>query len=136
MKTPIIGRAKESSPPLGVAVGDISEVAVDAWGSGDTTGGDDGGGAGRERGTGLVGTLYGHWRVERDAGIQQGGDRVGIGDGTRGWFWGCSAHGDCAVRTDGMRGDRVGVGDIGAMHGAARGSGDETICVDSWRSIW
>ena len=48
----------------GVAVGDISKLRDDAWGSGDTAGGDDGGGAGRERDTGLVGGLG---RAERDA---------------------------------------------------------------------
>ena len=38
-------------------VADIREVPGDAWGSGDTTGSDDGRGAGRERDTGMVGGL-------------------------------------------------------------------------------
>ncbi len=37
----------------GVGVGDISAVPDDAWGSGDTTGGNDGRGTGRECDTGL-----------------------------------------------------------------------------------
>ena len=65
----------------GVAVGDIREVPGDAWGSGDTAGGDDGRGAGRERDTGLVGGLG---RAERDAQAEPGGDRVGVSDGARG----------------------------------------------------
>ncbi len=35
-----------------------------------------------------------------------------------------------------MRGDRVGVGNVGAMQGGARGSSDETCSVDSWITIW
>ena len=38
----------------GVGVGDIGEVHGVAWGSGDTAGGDDGRGAGRERDGGVV----------------------------------------------------------------------------------
>ena len=40
------------------------------------------------------------------------------------------------VRADGMRGDRVGVRDIGTVQGGAWGSGDETYCVVNWRTIW
>jgi hypothetical protein len=61
--------------------------------------------------------LDGYWQGERHEGIQQGGDRDGIGDGARGWFGGCGFHGDGAVRTDRMRGDRVGVGDISEVQG-------------------
>jgi hypothetical protein len=38
----------------GMGVGDVSEVRVDEWGSGHTSRGDDGRGAGRERDTGVV----------------------------------------------------------------------------------
>ena len=115
-----------------MGVGDVGAVQGGLWGSGDTACGDDGRGTIRQR---YYGILDGHWKGERDEGIQQGGDRVGISDGTRVWLWGCLVHGDCAVRTDGMQGDRVGVGDIGAVHGGAWGSRDETHCVDSWRAI-
>jgi hypothetical protein len=42
----------------GVGVGDISEVCGDAWGHGDTTGGADGRGAGRECDSGLFVCLF------------------------------------------------------------------------------
>ncbi len=64
----------------GMGVGDISEVPGDAWDSGHTTGGDDGGGAGRERDTGMVGR---HGRAEQDASAEPRGDRVGVSHGTR-----------------------------------------------------
>jgi len=105
-----------------VGVGDIGTVPCGARGSGDASCGDDGRGAIRQRNRGI---LNGHWQGEHDEGIQQGGDRVGIGDGARGEHGACCFDGDGAVRTDGMRGDRVGVGDVGAVQGGARGSGDE-----------
>jgi hypothetical protein len=74
--------------------------------------GDDGKGA---VGQWDCGILDGHWQFERDEGIQQGGDRVGVSDGARGRFGEFQFYGKCAVRADGMRGDRVGVGDIGAV---------------------
>ena len=64
----------------GVGVGDIGEVHGVAWGSGDTAGGDDGRGAGRERDGGVVGGRGG--RDERGAETEPGGDGVGVGDGT------------------------------------------------------
>ena len=91
----------------GVAVGDISEVRGDAWGSGDTAGGDDGGGAGRERDTGMVGGLG---RVERDAEAEPGGDRVGVSDGTRVEHGACDVHGAGSGGGDGVRGDGVEIG--------------------------
>jgi hypothetical protein len=78
-----------------VGVGDISEVPGDAWGPGDTTGGDDGRGAWRERDAGMVG---GRARADRDASTEPCGDRVGVGDGT----WG--EHGACDVHRSGSRG--------------------------------
>ena len=105
-----------------VGVRDVGAVQGGARGSGDSACGDDGRGTIRQR---YYGILDGHWQVERDEGIQQGGDRVGFDDGS--WFepWGCCFDGDGAVRADGMQGDRVGVGDVGALQGGARGSGDE-----------
>ena len=105
-----------------VGVGDIGAVQGGLWSSGDTACGDDGRGAIRQRDCGI---LDGHWQGERDEGIQQGGNRVGVRDGARGWAWCCCLHGDGAGRADGMRGDSVGVGDIDAVQGGARGSGDE-----------
>jgi hypothetical protein len=112
-----------------VGVGDIGAVQGGARGSGDTACGDDGRGAIRQRDRGI---LDGHWQGERDEGIQQGGDRVGVCDSARGWFWRCCFHGDGAVRADGMRGDRVGVGDIGTVQGGSWGSWDAWFGDDSW----
>ena len=64
----------------GVGVGDIGEVHGVGRGEGDTAGGDDGRGAGRERDGGVVGGRGG--RDERGAETEPGGDGVGVGDGT------------------------------------------------------
>jgi hypothetical protein len=82
-----------------VGVGDISEVPGDAWGSGDARSGADGRGAGRERDAGIVG---GRGRAERDAATQSCGDRVGVGDGTRGEHGACDVHRAGSERADGM----------------------------------
>ena len=106
----------------GVGVGDIGEVHGDARGAGDTAAGDDGGGAGRrERDAGVVG---GRGGIERDAWTERCGDRVGVGDGARGEHGACDVHGTGSGGAHGMRGDGVGVGDIGEVHGDARGAGD------------
>jgi len=95
-----------------VGVGDIGAVHRGAWGLGDAACGGDGRGEARQRDHSI---LDGRWESERDEGIQQGWDRVDVGDGARGWLWGSGIDGDGAVRTDGMRGDKVGVGDIGVV---------------------
>jgi len=116
-----------------VGVGDIGAVQGGARGSGDTACGDYCRRTIRQWDRGI---LDGHRQGERDEGIQQGGDRVGVGDSARGWFGGCCFDGDGAVRTDGMRGDRVGVGDIGAVQGWAGDSGDASWCFDNGITIW
>jgi hypothetical protein len=104
-----------------VEVRDICGVQGGAWGSGHAARGDDGRGAGRERDTGMVGGLG---RSEHGAQTKPGRDRVGISDSAWVEPCGCSCHGDGAVRTDDMRGDRVGVGDVCAVQGGAWGSKD------------
>ena len=64
-------------PVDGVGVGDIGEVSVDAWSTGDTANGDDGRGAWRERDSGMVGGLG---VIERDATAEPSGDRLSVGD--------------------------------------------------------
>jgi hypothetical protein len=115
-----------------VGVGDIGALQGGARGSGDASCGDDGRGAIRQRDRGI---LDGHWQGELDEGLQQGGDRVGVSDGARGEHGACWFHGDGAFRADGMRGDRVGVGDIGAVPCGARGSGDASCGDDSWITL-
>jgi hypothetical protein len=82
---------------------------VDARSEGDTAGDDDGGGAGRERDAGVVG---GRGGLERDASTVPSGDRVGFGYGARCEHGACDVHGMGSEGAHGMRGDRVGVGDI------------------------
>jgi len=109
--------------------GDIGAVHGGAWGSGDAACGDDGRGAIRQQDRSI---LDGHWQGERDEGLQQGGDRVDVGEGVRGWLCGSGIDGEGAVRTDGMRGDKVGVGDIGVVQGGAWGS-EHAACGDDGR---
>jgi hypothetical protein len=112
-----------------VGVGDIGAMPCGARGSGDASCGDDGRGEGRECDRGMVGGLG---RGENCTKAESGGDRVSVSDGTWGEHGACRFDGDGAVRGDGMRGDRVGVGDIGAMPFGARGSGDAS-CGDDGR---
>ncbi len=112
-----------------VGVGDIGAMPCGARGSGDASCGDDGRGAARQRDHSI---FNGHWKCERDGGTQQGEQRDYISDGTRGWVLCCGFDGDGAVRGDGMRGDRVGVGDICSMSCWARDSGHAS-CGDDGR---
>ena len=105
----------------GVGVGDIGEVPGVGGSEGDTAGGDDGRGAGRERECGVDG---GRGRDERDTGTEPGRDGVIVGDGTRGGYGSCDVHGEGTGGGHGMRGDGVGVGDIGEVPGVRGRSGD------------
>jgi hypothetical protein len=113
----------------GVGVGDIGEVPGDARSAGDAAGDDDGGGAGRQRDAGLVG---GPWGIERDGSTEPSGDRVGVGDGARGEHGACDVHGTGSGGAHGLRGDGVGVGDIGEVPGHARSSRDTAGDDDGW----
>ncbi len=116
-----------------MGVGDIGAVQGGAWGSGDAVCGDDGRGAIRQHDRSL---LCEHRQCECGEERQQGGDRVGFGDGARGWFWGCDVHAEASVRTDGMRGNGLGVGDIGDMSCRTLGSGDATCGDDDRGACW
>ncbi len=110
-----------------MGVGDIGAVQSGAWGSGDETYCVDSWRTIWEHERGII---SGRWLGQCDASGKQCGDRVGFSDGA--WVeqpWACGFHGDGAGRADGMRGYIVGVGDIGAVQGGARGSGD-AACVD------
>jgi hypothetical protein len=100
----------------GVGVGDIGEVPGDARSAGDAAADDDGGGAGRQRDAGVVGGRRG---LERDGSTEPSGDRVGVGDGARGEHGACDVHGTGSGGAHGLRGDGVGVGDIGEVPGGA-----------------
>ena len=104
-----------------VGVGDIGEVPGDARSAGDAAGDDDGGGAERERDAVVVG---GRGGIEHDASTEPSGHRVGVGDGARGKHGACDVHGTGSGGAHGMRGDAVGVGDIGEVPSDARSTGD------------
>ena len=104
----------------GVGVGDIGEVPGDARSAGDAAGDDDGGGAGRQRDAGVVG---GRGGIERDRSTEPSGDRVGVRHGSRGEHGACDVHGT-GSGGHGLRGDRVGVGDIDEVPGDARSARD------------
>jgi hypothetical protein len=103
-----------------VGVGDIGDVPDDARSAGDAAADDDGWGAGRQRDAGVVGGRRG---LERDGSTEPSGDRVGVGDGARGEHGACDVHGTGSGGAHGLRGDGVGVGDIGEVPGHARSAG-------------
>ena len=104
----------------GVGVGDVGEVSGGTWGAGDPAGGDDGGGAGREWDAGMVSGPRG---AERDATTEPSGDGIDVGDGAWGKPGPGHVYGDGSGGAYGMRGDGVGVGDIGEVHDWAGCSG-------------
>ena len=99
----------------GVGVGDVGEVP-DIVGEvmGYTTGGDDGGGAGRERDAGMV---IGRGRNEFSPAAEPSGDGIELTDGAWGRDGVGGIHGWDAAWAHGMRGDGVGVGDGGEVSG-------------------
>ena len=86
----------------------------------------------RERDAGMVGGLG---VIERDATAEPSRDRRGVGDDTRGKHGACDVHGAGTGWAHGMRGDGVGVGDIGEVPGDAWRSGD-TASGDHIKSAW
>jgi hypothetical protein len=105
----------------GVGVGDVGAVSCWAWGRRDTSGGDDGRGAGGKLDAGVV---RGHTRAEQDAADEPRGHWIGVDDGTR------IEHGVGGAYSAGeggahrMRGDGMGVADVGALSCWARGRRD------------
>ena len=112
-----------------MVVGDVGASHGSTWGSGDETYCVDRCITMWKHESGMV---NGRWLGQRDATTEQGGVGIGVSDGARVETWTCGFHGDGAVRADGMRGDRVAVGDIGALHGGAWGSEDAS-CGDDGR---
>jgi hypothetical protein len=111
-----------------VGVGDVGAVSCRAWGRRDTSSGDDGRRAGRERKPAVV---DGHRRTESDAAHKPRWDECVFDDGPR------IEHGDGGVYSagergaHGMRGHAVGVGDVDAVSCGARGRRD-TSGGDNW----
>ena len=104
----------------GLGIGDLGEVQGHARSPGNTADGDDCWGSWREQDAGVVG---GRGGIERDASTERFGDGLGFGDGARGEHGACEEHGTGSGGALGMRGDGLGVGDIGAVQLDARGTG-------------
>jgi hypothetical protein len=115
-----------------VGVGDVGAVLDILGGEGVAAGGDDGGRAVRERQRHVLG---GYGRDERDRTIQQRRNWVSVGDGTRGRAWACFVYSGGADGGDGMRGDGVGVGDVGAVPDILWGEGDAAGGVYGGRAV-
>ena len=97
----------------GVGVGDVGAVYDRGTGGArERELGGDGGGAGRKP---VGGVLDGCGELGCSVWEQSRRDGVGVGDGTRGGAGSGWAYSDGAGWTDGMRGDGVGVGDVGAV---------------------
>ena len=78
-------------------------------------GGGDGRGAGRERDAGVV---VRRGRAERDGGHERGFlYDVGVCDGAWGRYGHIEIHGQGAGGSHGVRGDRLGIGDVGEVPG-------------------
>ena len=105
----------------GVGVRDFGQVFGGAWCAWHEAGGDDGRGARGERDAGVV---IGRWRAELAAGAEPGGDGLGINHGARGEHGACDIHGAGTSGGHGMRGDGVGVGDVGEVPGGSGAAGD------------
>jgi len=114
-----------------VGVGDVGAVPGGTRDPGHTAGGDDGGRADRERERHV---LRGRGVHESDSRIEPGGDGVGVVDGARGGSWAGCVHGAWTDGADGMRGDGVGVGDVGVVPGGAWCSGHASNDGDGGRA--
>jgi hypothetical protein len=104
-----------------VGVGDIGEVPGYNGAKELAAGDDDVERSGNQPDAGVVG---GRGGFERDGSTEPSGDRVGVGDGARGEHGACDVHGTGSGGAHGLRGDGVGVGDIGEVPGDARSAGD------------
>ena len=110
-----------------VGVGHVGEMSNRTWCAWDSTVRDDGGRTGIKQDPGVVG---GYGYAEHQSSGEQGRNRLGVSDGA----W--SEHGaGVAFRqdpggADRMRGDTVGVGDVGEVQGRTRGAGHASGCDD------
>ena len=113
----------------GVGVGDVGEVSGGAWDKGDTACHHDRCCSRADPVTGMVG---GYDALERDAASQRCRDRIGVCDGARGKHGACIVHWQGAGGAHRVRGDGVGVGDVGEVQGITWRSRDEAGGDDSW----
>jgi len=111
----------------GLGVGDVGEMPIRAWNRRNSAGVDDGRGEGWKRHAGMVGECGSH---EHSPEREPGWVWVRVDDSTRGEHGAYELHGTSPGGAHGMRDDRVGVGDIGAVPGGAWGSRQPAGCDD------
>ena len=97
-----------------VGVGDIREVSDGTWRSGDTRRDDDGRDAGRQHDAGMV---FGSCEHQPGALDQPCWHWIVDAYSTWGKHGACDIHRQATRRAHGMRGNRVGIGDINEMQG-------------------
>jgi len=115
----------------GVGVGDLGEVPGRHGISGHSSSGDDGWGKGRECNAGI---LSGCIRAERDASPESSWHGIELSDGARVEHGACELHSESSGGQNGMRVDRVGVGDLGEVSGGTWSSGDPASRDDGGRA--
>ena len=74
----------------------------------------------------------GHWRDEHITSREPGGHRVGLDDGAWIEHGHGAEHGKGTGGAYGVRIDGMGVGDVGEVHGRARGIRHATCNADCW----
>ena len=117
----------------GLGVGDVGEMPIRAWNRRNSAGVDDGRGEGWKRHAGMVGECGSH---EHSPEREPGWVWVRVDDSTRGEHGACELHGTSPGGAHGMRDDRVGVGDIGAVPGGARLEGHASCVDECWGAGW
>ena len=111
----------------GLGVGDLGEVPCGAWGRRHSSCCGDSGRAARKLESGMD---SGCIRAELDASRQPRRHRIGIDDGARVRHGGSRAYRPGSDRTHGMRGDGLGVGDVGEVPRWARIRRQSSDCDD------
>jgi hypothetical protein len=112
-----------------VGVGHIGQMSSWAWISGHSAGVNDGRSPGSKYDARLVSQ---RGRGELEPSSEQSRDGIGLSHGTWSLLRACELHREGFGGADGMRGDGMGIGDIGQVPGDAWGSGHTTDSDDSW----
>ena len=116
-----------------VGVGDVGQVSWWTWSVWHSPRGDDSWGAGSKQHARMVGRSCGD---KRDASRQPCCDRVGVIDGAWVKHGACLVHRQGTRGSDGLRGDRLGVGDIGQVSGWTWHARHSTSGDDSRGARW
>jgi len=114
-----------------VGVGDICEVPGCAWLQGHSSSVNDCWQAGGKPHTGMV---CRHIQAECDASPESSRHGIELSDGARVEHGACDLHSESSGGQNGMRVDRVGVGDLGEVSGGTWSSGHPSSCDDGGRA--